>query len=130
MCKAADARRSASRAWSRGAASAAFPRPMRRPPPACSRPRSSPPTARPASATDFWWAGNTDEVGAFWHAYTSAWMPASLLKPQNQARLVDVWFAASRHWVTTFHFNKGLAGADGAAIEATRNTAMNPDVLD
>jgi FAD/FMN-containing dehydrogenase len=83
-----------------------------------------------ASPSDFWWTGNTDEVGAFWHAYSSAWMPASLVKPQNQARLADAWFAASRHWHVTFHFNKGLAGAAPAEIEATRNTAMNPDVLD
>ena len=83
-----------------------------------------------ASATDFWWAGDGDEVGAFWHAYTSAWLPASLLKPQNRVRLVDAWFAASRHWTVSFHFNKGLAGATGAAIETARNTAMNPDALD
>ena len=30
----------------------------------------------------------------------------------------------------TLHFNKGLAGAPAEAIEAARNTAMNPDVLD
>jgi FAD/FMN-containing dehydrogenase len=86
---------------------------------------------RPNAAwNDFWWAGNAEEVGAFWHSYTSAWMPASLLKPENQPRLVDAWFAASRQWPVTFHFNKGLAGAPPAAIAAARNTAMNPDVLD
>jgi FAD/FMN-containing dehydrogenase len=83
-----------------------------------------------ASWTDFRWAGNGNEVGAFWDAYTSAWMPASLLKPENQDRLVEAWFAASRHWPVTFHFNKGLAGAPPAAIEAARNTAMHPDALD
>jgi Berberine and berberine like len=57
-------------------------------------------------------------------------MPASLLKPQNQAQFVDAWFAASRHWGVVLAFNKGLAGAPAAAIEAARNTAMNPDVLD
>jgi FAD/FMN-containing dehydrogenase len=83
-----------------------------------------------ATPTDFWWSGDGDQVGAFWHAYTSAWIPASLLKPQNQARFVDAWFAATRHWTIELHFNKGLAGAPPAAIEAARNTAMNPDVLD
>jgi FAD/FMN-containing dehydrogenase len=83
-----------------------------------------------ASWTDFWWSGSGDQVGAFWHAYTSAWMPASLLRPDNRAQLVDAWFAASRHWPVTFHFNKGLAGAPPSAIEASRNTAMHPDVLD
>ena len=86
---------------------------------------------RPRSSwTDFWWHGDADQVGAFWHAYTSAWMPVSLLKPENQARLVDAWFAASRYWGVSFHFNKGLAGAPPAVIEAARNTATNPDALD
>lgn len=83
-----------------------------------------------ASPTDFWWRGDGDQVGVFWHAYTSAWMPASLLEPANRSRLVDAWFAASRHWLVGFVFNKGLAGAPPAAIDAARNTAMNPDVLD
>ena len=83
-----------------------------------------------AAATDFCWAGDAGQVGVFWHAYTSAWLPSSLLKPANQDRLVDAWFAASRHWSAAFHFNKGLAGAPAAAIDAARDTAMNPDVLD
>ena len=84
-----------------------------------------------ASPEDFYWAGgDAEQVGGFWYAYTSAWMPASLLKPQNQARFVDAWFAASRHWGVNLVFNKGLAGAPAAAIDAARNTAMNPDVFD
>ena len=39
-------------------------------------------------------------------------------------------FAASRHWLVNVIFNKGLAGAPPAAIQAARNTAMNPDLLD
>jgi hypothetical protein len=89
-----------------------------------------PDTRSGAAATDFWWTGDGEQVGAFWHAYTSAWMPASLLRPQNQSRFVDAWFAASRHWSVGFHFNKGLAGAPPAALDATRDTPMNPDVLD
>jgi FAD/FMN-containing dehydrogenase len=83
-----------------------------------------------ASWTDFWWAGDGKQVGAYWHAYSSAWMPAALLKPENHTQLVEAWFAASRHWSVAFHFNKGLAGAPPAAIEASKNTATNPDVLD
>ena len=30
----------------------------------------------------------------------------------------------------TLHFNKGLGGGSPAAIEAARDTAMNPEVLD
>ena len=85
------------------------------------------PGARPG---DYSWAGDGDQVGAFWHAYTSAWLPQSLLKPDAQAKLVDAWFAASRHWPVAFHFNKGLAGAAPSAIAASRDTAMNPQVLD
>ena len=82
-----------------------------------------------ASWTDFWWSGDGGQVGAFWHAYASAWLPASLLVPSERSRLVDAWFAASRHWGVSFHFNKGLAGAPQAAITTARNTATNPDVL-
>ena len=83
-----------------------------------------------ASPTDFWWTGDGKLAGVFWYAYTSAWMPASLLKSQNQSRLVDAWFAASRHWGVEIAFNKGLAGSPAAVIEAARETAMNPDVVD
>jgi FAD/FMN-containing dehydrogenase len=82
-----------------------------------------------ASWTDFWWRGDGDQVGAFWHAYASAWLPATLLEPSQRDRLVDAWFSASRHWTVSFHFNKGLAGAPDAAIAAARNTPMNPDVV-
>jgi FAD/FMN-containing dehydrogenase len=82
-----------------------------------------------ASPTDFWWIGDAGYVGAFWYALTSAWLPATLLEPQNQARLVDALFAASRHWGVELAFNKGLAGAPATVMEVTRNTAMNPDVL-
>jgi FAD/FMN-containing dehydrogenase len=86
---------------------------------------------RPAAApSDFWWTGDGATVGSFWNAYTSAWMPATLLKPRNQAGLVDAWFAASRHWPVAFHFNKGLAGASETAIAASRETCTNPDMLD
>ena len=85
------------------------------------------PDARPA---DWWWTGNTEEAGTFWHGYTSAWLPAVLLQPARQARLADAWFAASRHWSIELHFNKGLAGAAGPARAASAATAMNPQVLD
>jgi FAD/FMN-containing dehydrogenase len=82
-----------------------------------------------APATDFWWSGDGEQVGVFWHAYTSAWLPASLLHGEGQARLADALFAASRHWSVGLHFNKGLAGAPAAALAASRDTPMNPDAL-
>jgi FAD/FMN-containing dehydrogenase len=85
---------------------------------------------RPGAApTDFSWAGD-QTVAGFWHAYTSAWMPAALLEPRNQVEFVDAWFAASRLWSVAFHFNKGLAGAPQAAVAASRETSTNPDMLD
>ena len=83
-----------------------------------------------ATPGDYWWSGDGDQVGVFWHAYTSAWLPASLLEPANQSRLVDAWFASSRHWSVAFHFNKGLAGAPPEAIAASRDTPINPEALD
>ncbi len=80
--------------------------------------------------TDYWWKGDGEQVGLFWHAYTSAWLPSSLLKPQNQTLLVDALFNASRQWSVGLHFNKGLFGAPTSAIEAARNTATHPDVMD
>ena len=94
-------------------------------------PGATTPDSRPgASATDFSWSGDGDQIGLFWHAYTSAWMPSSLLKPRNQPRLVDALLAASRQWQMSLHFNKGLFGAAGAVLDAARDTAMNPDVVD
>jgi hypothetical protein len=81
-----------------------------------------------ASWMDFWWRGDGDQVGAFWHAYASAWLPATLLEASQRSRLVDAWYVASRHWPMSLHFNKGLAGAPNSAIAAARNTPMNPDV--
>jgi FAD/FMN-containing dehydrogenase len=73
------------------------------------------------------WAGDKEQAGGFIHGYQSAWMPQRLL---GQAQLVDALFAASRHWDVALHFNKGLAGAPPGALDATRDTAMNPAVLD
>ena len=83
-----------------------------------------------ATPGDFWWSGDAAQVGFFWHAFTSAWLPASLLQPANQARFVDAWFAASRHWGVQLQFSKGLAGATANVLGVSRDTPMNPDVLD
>jgi FAD/FMN-containing dehydrogenase len=81
-------------------------------------------------ANAFWWAGDGEQAGAFWSGYTSAWLPAGLLKDSAGPALAEAWFAASRDWPVAFHFNKGLAGAPPSAIAASRDTAMNPQVLD
>jgi hypothetical protein len=75
------------------------------------------------------WAGDRDQAGWFIHGYTSAWLPASLLQGGRQAQLVEALFQASRHWQVGLHFNKGLAGAPTAVLDAARDTATHPGVL-
>jgi FAD/FMN-containing dehydrogenase len=82
-----------------------------------------------AALGDFSWASDRDQIGAFWHGYESLCLPASPLQPGHRNVLADALFAASRHWTTGLHFNKGLAGAPSDAIAASRNTATNPAVL-
>lgn len=76
------------------------------------------------------WFGDSGEVGQFLHAYQSAWLPASLLREDQQTLLGDALFAATRHWNVALHFNKGLAGAPAEALAEARETAMNPIVLE
>jgi FAD/FMN-containing dehydrogenase len=86
---------------------------------------------RPGAAeTHFWWAGNQNEVGIFWHGYQSIWLPADLLQAERQRQFTDALFAASRHWPVALHFNKGLAGAPADAIARAKDTAMNPAMLE
>jgi FAD/FMN-containing dehydrogenase len=77
-----------------------------------------------------WWNGDQAQVGFFIHGFDSAWLPASLLRKEQQYRLSDALFSSSRHKKVELHFNKGLAGAPAEAIAAARNTATNPAVAD
>jgi FAD/FMN-containing dehydrogenase len=83
-----------------------------------------------APAGNFLWSGDQEQAGHVLHGYKSAWLPASLLKSDQQPRLVDALFASSRHWSVSLHFNKGLAGAPAEELAAATETAMNPVVLD
>jgi FAD/FMN-containing dehydrogenase len=83
-----------------------------------------------APAIHAWWSGDQDQVGAFLHGYDSLWLPAVLLRQDQQQRLADALFAASRHKKVEMHFNKGIAGAPAAAVAATEDTATNPAVVD
>ncbi len=76
------------------------------------------------------WTSNLSETGQVLHAYESMWMPASLLDAGQQHRLADALVAGSRVWPMALHFNKGLAGGSPDALAATRDSAMNPQVLD
>jgi FAD/FMN-containing dehydrogenase len=79
---------------------------------------------------NIFYMGNLDEAGQVLHAYQSVWLPASLLETDQRARLVDALVAAATHWQVELYFGKGLAGGRPEAIEATRDTAMNPAVVD
>lgn len=75
------------------------------------------------------WTGDAEQSGQYLHGYGSAWLPVSLLDDARRKDLVDAIFAASRIWGFALHFNKGLAGAPQQAIDAARDTATNPEVL-
>jgi hypothetical protein len=79
---------------------------------------------------NFYWAGDQGQVGQFLQAFHSTWLSASLLDDAERSALADAIYAASRHWRVSLQFNKGLAGAPPAEIEAARDTAINPAALD
>jgi FAD/FMN-containing dehydrogenase len=83
-----------------------------------------------AAPGNVWWKGNTEECAIYWWGYESLWLPASLLESDQQQRLADALFAASRSFGIGLHFNKGLAGAPPDAIAGAKDTATNPVVLD
>jgi hypothetical protein len=83
-----------------------------------------------APATNVFWPGDQGQAGQFLHGYASTWLPAALLRDGPGVALAGALFAASRHWAVSLHVNKGLAGAPVEAIDAARDTATNPAVLD
>jgi FAD/FMN-containing dehydrogenase len=83
-----------------------------------------------ASPMNVWWKGDGGQVGWVVWGFESLWLPASLLQDDSQEKLANALFAASRISEVELHFNKGLAGAPAEAVEAAKNTAMNPAVCD
>jgi hypothetical protein len=85
---------------------------------------------RPGSGpNNVWWTGDGAQAACVIYGYESLWLPAALLQGDSQESLANALFAASRHAEVELHFNKGLAGAPPEAIEAAKDTAMNPAVL-
>jgi FAD/FMN-containing dehydrogenase len=82
-----------------------------------------------ANPNDFSWIGDHDEIGAFWRGFETLWLPAALLQPDQQRRIADALYAATRHWTVEVQFDKGLAGSPDDALRASRDTATNPAVL-
>jgi FAD/FMN-containing dehydrogenase len=86
---------------------------------------------RPESPADrFWWAGDEEQVSAYWYAYQSRWLPLDLFEGARARALAEVLFQASRHSTVGLHFNKGQAGASAEAVRRGRETPMNPAVFD
>jgi hypothetical protein len=79
---------------------------------------------------NIFWASNKEEAGQVLYGYQSCWIAATFLAGRQREKLVDALFRAAQKWSVSLHFNKGLAGASNAVIEAARETAMNPAVLD
>lgn len=83
-----------------------------------------------APADNIFWAANRAEAGHVIYAYQSLWLPAPLLKRGRRDALAAALAAAATLAPVELHFQKGLAGGSAAAIEATRDSATNPQVLD
>ncbi|HEY2751507.1 FAD-binding protein [Phenylobacterium sp.] len=79
---------------------------------------------------NFFWEGDAGQVGQVVHTYQSTWLSQQLLEPARQPALVDALIHAGDGWSVSLHCNKGLAGAPAEALARTRETAMNPAVLD
>jgi FAD/FMN-containing dehydrogenase len=76
----------------------------------------------------YYWAGNQDEVSAYWYAYQSRWLPLDRFDAARRDELARAFFDASRSWTVALHFNKGLAGAPEEALARSRQTSVNPAV--
>ena len=78
----------------------------------------------------FYWAVDAGQVGQVLHAYQSTWLSQRLLDRERRPALVDALTRASQIWPVALHCNKGLAGAPTNVLGWTRDTSMNPAVMD
>jgi FAD/FMN-containing dehydrogenase len=83
-----------------------------------------------APKNNLWFAEENTELGAFISGFQSVWLPAPLLAKDQQGRLADALFSATRQWTVGLHFNKGLAGINPDDAAAVKDTVMNPAVLE
>lgn len=82
--------------------------------------------ARPG---EYWWAGNGGEVYSYWHTYQSWWLPDRLFSQSNIQDTAETIYKASRLSPVAFHINKGLSGGSPLALNTSRQTSMNPTML-
>jgi FAD/FMN-containing dehydrogenase len=79
---------------------------------------------------NFYYAVDAGQVGQVLHGYASTWLSRRLLEPDRRPALVAALCRASQIKSVALHCNKGLAGAPAKVLGWTRDTAMNPAVLD
>ena len=85
---------------------------------------------RPKARKKFWWKNSNREVGLYIQGADSLWIPKKFLSGPSLDQLVQALFDASRLSPLELHFNKGLAGASKAVIEAAKKTPLNPVMID
>jgi FAD/FMN-containing dehydrogenase len=83
-----------------------------------------------APKENFFWVGDAELVGQVLHDLQSTWLSRELLEPERRPALVDALVHCAKTWGVELQLNKGLAGAPAAALARTKDTAMNPAVLD
>jgi FAD/FMN-containing dehydrogenase len=83
-----------------------------------------------APAGQFYYQVDAGQVGQVLHAYESTWVSRRLLEPDRRPALVEALVRASQIDEVALHCNKGLAGAPPKVLGWTRDTSMNPAVLD
>jgi len=79
---------------------------------------------------NFFWLGDAEQVGQVLHGLQSTWLSRELLEPDRRPALVDALVHCAKTWGVQLQLDKGLAGASEAVLARTRDTAMNPAVLD
>jgi FAD/FMN-containing dehydrogenase len=78
----------------------------------------------------FYYRVDAGQVGQVLHGYGSTWLSRRLLARDRRPALAAALVAASQLKSVALHTNKGLAGAPPEVLDRTRDTAMNPAVLD
>ena len=83
-----------------------------------------------APVTHAYWSGDQNQVGAFLHGYESLWLPAKLLQGDEQLRLVNALFAASRIGKNRTAFQQRNRRCAGRRSGPHQGHATNPAVVD
>lgn len=83
-----------------------------------------------ASPADFYWPSDAGQAGQVLYGYASTWLSQELLEPAHMPTLCDALARAAQIWPVTLHCNKGIASAAADAVSRTKDTAMNPAVVD